>query len=93
MTTVSEELDLNSGAVSKAILQAAGPSMQDECRQKIKGKLSGGEFIETGPHKLQCKKVYHGYCLRWDGGRGSSDTVGVMLSTTDVLIVTLLDAM
>jgi len=77
----SDDLDLHKGAVSKALLMKAGPSIQKECKSELTklasadGKLKQGQIVETGPHALQCKHVYHGFCLRWDDGKGASQKV------------------
>ncbi|XP_063285518.1 protein mono-ADP-ribosyltransferase PARP15-like isoform X2 [Pelobates fuscus] len=43
--------------ISKAILAAGGPSLQDEC--KIKGKQPHGDVVVTGAGNLKCKNVIH----------------------------------
>ena len=59
VNTTNNQLNLNSGAVSKALLNAAGQSLQDECTKKAPVKTSTGSVAITGPGKLPCKYVFH----------------------------------
>lgn len=55
------DLNLASGAASKALLQAAGMSLQDECdkyRQEH-GELMIGDFLVTDGGDLCCQYVFH----------------------------------
>jgi O-acetyl-ADP-ribose deacetylase (regulator of RNase III) len=85
VNTASEDLDLNMGAVSKAILTKAGPQIQVECKSQLKtlapqtGKLKPGQIVVTGPHKLSSRCVFHGVCIQWDDGKGVSEKVGIWL--------------
>lgn len=58
MNSVFEALDLTKGALSKTILQAAGPQIQVLLNQ---GKSSGalGDIIVTDGCQLKSKFVYH----------------------------------
>jgi O-acetyl-ADP-ribose deacetylase (regulator of RNase III) len=81
VSTASEDLDLNMGAVSKAILMKAGPQIQADCKSQLRtlapqtGKLKPGQIVVTGPHGLSCKHVFHGVCVQWDDGKGVSEKV------------------
>jgi len=62
VNTTLHELQLASGAVSKAISQKAGPSMQRDCDMYIKQyrKLEEGKvFITQATGQLKCKTVFH----------------------------------
>ena len=62
VNTTLPELQLASGAVSKAISQKAGPSMQQNCNKYIKQyrRLEEGKvFITQATGLLRCKKVFH----------------------------------
>ncbi|TDH07143.1 hypothetical protein EPR50_G00120610 [Perca flavescens] len=62
VNTASPQRDLNIGEISKALLQRAGPGMQ----QEIYNVLQTGRVIITKPYKLQCKQVYHTFCTeKW----------------------------
>ncbi|KAK3577206.1 hypothetical protein CHS0354_030477 [Potamilus streckersoni] len=56
-TTVSYLL-LEDGRVSKALLDAGGRTLQDECSKKYPNGLLGGDIAEVGPGRLDCKTVY-----------------------------------
>jgi len=62
VNTTLHELQLQSGAVSKAISQKAGPSMQQDCNMYIKQyrRLEEGKvFITQATGQLKCKTVFH----------------------------------
>jgi len=62
VNTTLHELQLQSGAVSKAISQKAGPSMQQDCNMYIKQyrRLEEGKvFITQAAGRLKCKNVFH----------------------------------
>jgi len=62
VNTTSHSLDLKRGQVSNAILKAAGPDLQKECRDKYPEGIKRMEIAETSGHKLKCKYVFH-LCL------------------------------
>ncbi len=68
MNTTAGEMDLTRGNVSKALLLAAGPGLQQMCDAQVtqsdgsRRDVVAGDFIETGPGNLKCKKVYHSHC-------------------------------
>jgi len=55
------DLNLSSGAASKALLQAAGTSLQDECSKyrQEHGELMIGDFLVTDGGELCCQYVFH----------------------------------
>ncbi len=61
VNTINGNLDLRRGAVSTAIADAGGTSIQNELHQKIKPRweLNPGNIIESGSGKMSCKKIYH----------------------------------
>ncbi|XP_024243590.1 protein mono-ADP-ribosyltransferase PARP9 isoform X2 [Oncorhynchus tshawytscha] len=61
VNTISGELNLSSGAISKAICQAAGKGIQKEISRNGNSK-SYGDVIETTGHNLLCSYVYHTIC-------------------------------
>ncbi|XP_077990954.1 uncharacterized protein LOC144445286 [Glandiceps talaboti] len=72
VNTTQTSLDLNTGAVSKTLLQVAGPQLQQLVSQQgsMVSPMEGGIII-TGGAGLKCDKVYHVLCCKWDGGRKS----------------------
>ena len=61
MNTVTNDLVLSIGAVSRTILRAGGPALQDECNQYISsnGKPQIGGVVVTGPGNIPCKLIIH----------------------------------
>lgn len=69
-----EDLALNRGAVSSAILGVAGPKLQQlVTAQKASANL--GEVIVTDGCKLKSKQVFHAVAPHWDKGQGTSEKV------------------
>ncbi|XP_029643253.2 protein mono-ADP-ribosyltransferase PARP14-like [Octopus sinensis] len=62
----NEELQLDKGFISKSILNAAGPEMQDECNQKYLRGISASEIAVTKGYNLKCKNVFHLALPPWD---------------------------
>lgn len=71
VNSTSRDLILDRGEISKAVLAAAGSSIQDECKRKA-SSIEFGEAIKTGSYKLPSKCVYHGAAMEWDGAKGRS---------------------
>ncbi|XP_029620540.1 protein mono-ADP-ribosyltransferase PARP9 isoform X2 [Salmo trutta] len=61
VNTISSNLDLSYGAISKAILGKAGKGIQEEI-SKCYNYNKYGDVIETTGHKLSCSFVYHTIC-------------------------------
>lgn len=47
------------GGISKAILAAAGSTIQDECKSKYGDGLLPGTIAETGGGNMAVKAIYH----------------------------------
>uniref|UniRef100_W5M6V2 Poly [ADP-ribose] polymerase n=1 Tax=Lepisosteus oculatus TaxID=7918 RepID=W5M6V2_LEPOC len=76
VNTISEDLDLNKGAVSKAIFQAAGLELQTLVKTETAGaRFDHGDVVITGGCMLRCNKVFHVICPSWDQGRGKAEEV------------------
>nr|XP_055063231.1 protein mono-ADP-ribosyltransferase PARP14-like [Misgurnus anguillicaudatus] len=74
VNTISEDLDLNKGAISKALLQAAGHQLQKEVTTTVHAsRLNHGKMVITDGYNLKCKRVFHVVCPFWKGGRASED--------------------
>ncbi|XP_076747409.1 protein mono-ADP-ribosyltransferase PARP14 isoform X3 [Maylandia zebra] len=74
VNTISEDMNLNQGAVSKAILSAAGSSLQDAIYSAATGsKLPSGNVVVTDGYNLTCQKVFHAVCPSWDNGGGKAE--------------------
>ncbi|XP_017345057.1 protein mono-ADP-ribosyltransferase PARP14 [Ictalurus punctatus] len=79
VNTVSEDLDLSKGAVSKALLSAAGPQLQAETYSHLKAfrtpSPNHGDIVATNGYNLNCLKVFHTVCPFWSGGHRSEDEI------------------
>ncbi|XP_061226007.1 protein mono-ADP-ribosyltransferase PARP14-like isoform X2 [Neopsephotus bourkii] len=55
------------GGVAWALLEAAGPEIQEECDELVKksGSLQPGCVVITGAGKLPCKNIIHAVGPRW----------------------------
>lgn len=74
MNTVFEDLALNKGAVSNAILHKAGPRLQELINaEKTRGTF--GEVIVTEGLQLKSFFVYHVVTPNWDKGQGTAQKV------------------
>ncbi|KAM4558451.1 poly(ADP-ribose) polymerase family member 14-related sequence 1 isoform 3-T3 [Odontesthes bonariensis] len=74
VNTVAEDLALNKGAVSNAILGAAGPKLQ----KLVDGQNANGtpgEVIVTDGCKLKCKQVFHVIAPSWDNSQGTAEKI------------------
>ncbi|KAJ8371725.1 hypothetical protein AAFF_G00302720 [Aldrovandia affinis] len=75
VNTISQDLDLSQGAVSKAILQAAGHELQSAIRQKARrGMAEYGDVLHTPGFHLG-SEVLHTVCPPWDNGTGQAQQV------------------
>ncbi|KAM9365083.1 poly(ADP-ribose) polymerase family member 14-related sequence 1 isoform 2-T2 [Pholidichthys leucotaenia] len=71
VNAIFEELALNKGAISNAILGAAGAKLQQLVDAKNASK-NVGEVIVTDGCKLKSKQVFHAIVPHWDKGKGTS---------------------
>ncbi|TSV15231.1 Poly [ADP-ribose] polymerase 14 [Bagarius yarrelli] len=78
VNTVAEDLDLTKGAVSKALLNAAGSQLQAEAYHCLKSfgnaSLKFGDLIDTKGYNLKCQRVFHTVCPYWSED-GSSEQI------------------
>ncbi|CAI5656799.1 unnamed protein product [Oreochromis niloticus] len=74
VNTVPPDLNLDRGTVSKAILRAAGPKLQQLINaQGATGNL--GEIIVTEGCQLYSKKVFHAIAPHWDKDHGTGEKI------------------
>lgn len=73
VNTISEGLNLSMGAISKAILQAAGHSLQTALWFEAGvPTLQYGDVVITDGFNLKCQKVFHAVCPVWQNGAGQA---------------------
>ncbi|KAK2901584.1 protein mono-ADP-ribosyltransferase PARP14-like isoform X1 [Channa argus] len=74
VNTIADDMNLNQGAVSKALLEKAGPRLQSAVRFEAKATmLQSGDVIITTGFGLSCQKVFHAVCPNWDNGAGQAE--------------------
>ncbi|XP_074526876.1 protein mono-ADP-ribosyltransferase PARP14-like [Halichoeres trimaculatus] len=80
VNTIAENMNLRQGAVSNAILQAAGPGLQAAVRSEAGVvTLQYGDVVITDGFNLMCQKVFHVVCPGWDNGGGQAEEVLVTI--------------
>ncbi|CAG2216552.1 unnamed protein product [Mytilus edulis] len=57
VNSTSASMQLEYGAVSKSLLQAAGPGLQSECKRKYPYGIQPGDLAETSGCKMNCKVI------------------------------------
>ncbi|XP_032372441.1 protein mono-ADP-ribosyltransferase PARP14 isoform X1 [Etheostoma spectabile] len=79
VNTISEDMKLNQGAVSKAILQAAGHGLQSAVLSEAGARaLPYGDVVITDGFNLKCRKVYHAVCPFWNNGAGQEELISII---------------
>ncbi|KAK2838175.1 hypothetical protein Q5P01_015387 [Channa striata] len=74
VNTIADDMNLNQGAVSKALLEAAGPRLQSAVHAEAKApKLQFGDVVITKGFELSCQNVFHTVCPNWDNGAGKAE--------------------
>ena len=68
VNSTSSDLDLSRNASAKALSDAAGHTLQQEC--KAIGKVETGNIVVTRGGNLGCKHVFHSSCAGWENGKG-----------------------
>uniref|UniRef100_A0ABM0M7L8 Poly [ADP-ribose] polymerase 14-like n=1 Tax=Saccoglossus kowalevskii TaxID=10224 RepID=A0ABM0M7L8_SACKO len=77
VNTTQPTFNLNTGAVSKSILQAAGTQLQQEINNKKTSGVSTneGDGIVTSGGNMQCNNIYHVLCCGWDSNGSKASQV------------------
>ena len=73
--STSSDLNLNTGVLSKAVLQAAGPSIQSEVSQQTPAGLVGGQCVVSSAGNLHCQCIFHAVLCQWDNDQGAARQV------------------
>ncbi|KAI4819928.1 hypothetical protein KUCAC02_027929, partial [Chaenocephalus aceratus] len=79
INTISVNMNLIQGAVSKAILQAAGPGLQRAVLTEGGATaLPEGDVVITDGFNLNCRKVFHAVCPHWNNGEGHEELITII---------------
>ena len=85
--TTAKDLNLNSGAVSKSIVEVAGQAIQKEVSEQCPYGLRVGEHVTTSAGNMKCRCIFHAVLDKWDGDNGTAQEVGeVWLHCIELLI-------
>ena len=83
--STARDLDLDTGAVSCAILNASGPGIQTEVNQKCPDGLQEGEYVTSTGGNLNVKMIFHAFLSRWDNGKGKAEQVKFQNRTSTIV--------
>ncbi|KAM4561028.1 poly(ADP-ribose) polymerase family member 14-related sequence 1 isoform 1-T1 [Fundulus diaphanus] len=72
VNTVTQDLMLDRGAISKAVFGAAGPKLQQLVHSQKTGGAPG-EIVVTDSCKLKSKQVFHAIAPSWNKGQGTAE--------------------
>ncbi|XP_032880484.1 protein mono-ADP-ribosyltransferase PARP14 [Amblyraja radiata] len=76
VNVIGMDLKLSLGAISKALLQKAGPQLERLLEKETKGKQpQNGQIYETKGCNLDCNEVYHAIVPYWQAGTGNTEKV------------------
>lgn len=75
MNTLSSDLNLTVGAISNALLKAAGPQLQVLLNQQVRGSANNGAVFETAGANLKNKLVFHAVVPHWNQGQANEQKV------------------
>ncbi|XP_072329277.1 poly(ADP-ribose) polymerase family member 14-related sequence 1 [Scyliorhinus torazame] len=74
VNVIGMDFDLSSGAVSQALLQKAGPKLQQLLfNEKHTKKHAIGKIYETKGCNLNCEQVFHVIAPSWDQGKRDAE--------------------
>ncbi|XP_070262437.1 protein mono-ADP-ribosyltransferase PARP14-like isoform X2 [Myotis yumanensis] len=76
INSIPQDLNLNSGPLSKALLAKAGPNLQKELNAAGQGiAVDVGTILQTTGCNLQCNQVLHVVAPKWNNGDTSSHKI------------------
>ncbi|XP_078259604.1 protein mono-ADP-ribosyltransferase PARP14-like isoform X2 [Rhinoraja longicauda] len=76
VNVIGSDLNLSLGAISKALLQKAGPQLKRLLEKESLGKPPyNGRIYETKGCNLDCEEVYHAVVPYWRAGTGNAEKV------------------
>ncbi|KAK9969248.1 hypothetical protein ABG768_027441 [Culter alburnus] len=75
VNTLSSDLNLGVGAISNALLKAAGPQLQVLLNQQVTGTANTGAVFETAGANLKNKLVFHAVVPHYNQGQGNEQKV------------------
>ncbi|XP_031969832.1 protein mono-ADP-ribosyltransferase PARP14-like isoform X1 [Corvus moneduloides] len=87
VNSVGTDLKFGVGPLCKALLERAGPALQDEFDTKTQSQVAGPVVCTSGC-AMACKAVFHAILPKWDGGQSEKvleDVINFCLKKTEEL--------
>ncbi|KAJ8252795.1 hypothetical protein GJAV_G00205670 [Gymnothorax javanicus] len=76
VNSLGKDLDLNSGAISKSVLQVAGPALQNLVQAEgAKKNCTIGTVLITQACNLKSEHVFHTITPHWNKGKGNTEKI------------------
>ncbi|XP_051786508.1 protein mono-ADP-ribosyltransferase PARP9 [Erpetoichthys calabaricus] len=75
VNTISSDLDLTQGEISKAILREAGKQLQKDI---LLNRRISKDILRTAAFNMNCKEVYHVICSPWKGKKSEEALANVV---------------
>ena len=85
VNTTSSDLNLTSNASARALSDAAGPMLQQEC--KAIGNVNTGDIVVTSGANLKCKHVFHTSCPGWNQQSGEKVQNNIVIHCDLVILM------
>ena len=83
VNSTNAKFELNGGAISQLLAEAAGPTLQEECI--CKAPIAPGQIVVTGSGKIKSKYIFHLSLSSYDGPGGSAEKVCLVDITISVV--------
>ncbi|XP_039613232.1 protein mono-ADP-ribosyltransferase PARP14-like [Polypterus senegalus] len=75
VNSIDTDLELSKGAVSQAILKAAGSKLQTLIQKEASSNLKTGDIVKTEACALSCRLVFHAISPYWNKGQNNSEEI------------------
>ncbi|XP_029461153.1 protein mono-ADP-ribosyltransferase PARP14 isoform X2 [Rhinatrema bivittatum] len=76
VNSIAKDLNLAQGAIAQALLQKAGPTLQQLLNKEGRGQsIAEGSVLRTDGCNLNCREVFHVICPGWNSGQGMSEKI------------------
>uniref|UniRef100_A0A8C4S0Q8 Poly [ADP-ribose] polymerase n=1 Tax=Erpetoichthys calabaricus TaxID=27687 RepID=A0A8C4S0Q8_ERPCA len=75
VNSIDVDLELSKGAVSQAILKAAGSKLQTLIQKEASSNLKTGDIVKTEACALSCRLVFHAISPYWNNGQNNSQEI------------------
>ncbi len=73
---IGKDLNLNNGAITKAIMNAAGNGIKQEFTNKAPNGANPGDIVVTSGGNMNCTAIYHSVMSSWE--KSTSESVSYL---------------